>query len=391
MKCGDLEKSFTLTTATNVMINRIKPIGILEVLLTVLLFLANNSQSEEVKQPARIQELKAAAEKGDAAAQFSLGLKFYYAQGLPQNYDEAAQWFTKSAAQGNALAQLNLGVCYYQGQGVPKDDKKAAELFRHLAENGDADAQSLLGLLYTNGEGVPYDDVESFKWFSLAASQGQEDAVKGREAVKDKLDKEQIVEAEKRIQEFLAKKATPSKLLSPRTDIKAFDELFFGEEKSVVERKQKKTVKIGEMNFELTCGYEKIGGKELLSDVFLKASWTDVDEQVIKANLEAVKQILSEKFGKPTWAIKKDEDTSAEENNPSLKYQWKIGEEKVVNVLRAIKRYNTEHKEKVDSLAGKLLGREYTVTDSHQEHFILIGITSLAIEKIKVKESATPF
>jgi len=175
---------------------------------------ATNGESAETKQqaiPAKKQsfeEIQAAAEKGNATAQFDLGLRFYHAQGLPQNYDEAAKWFKKAAAQGHALAQLNLGVCYGQGQGVLKDNKKAAELFRPLAEDGDAEAQGLLGALYANGEGVPNDDVESLKWFSLAASQGQEDAVRGRDAVRNKLTKVQLLEAEKRIREFLAKNAT---------------------------------------------------------------------------------------------------------------------------------------------------------------------------------------
>ena len=56
----------------------------------------------------------------------------------------AAQAFEdvrKAAEQGNAAAQNNLGALYHSGQGVAKDEKAAAEWFQKAADQGLAGAQ----------------------------------------------------------------------------------------------------------------------------------------------------------------------------------------------------------------------------------------------------------
>ena len=47
---------------------------------------------------------------------------------VSQDYEQAAEWFTKAAEQGYAEAQYNLGVMYDFGQGVPQDYNEAGEL-----------------------------------------------------------------------------------------------------------------------------------------------------------------------------------------------------------------------------------------------------------------------
>ena len=42
-------------------------------------------------------------------------------QGVPQSYAEALKWFRKAANQGDAAAQFNLGLMYRMGQGVPQN------------------------------------------------------------------------------------------------------------------------------------------------------------------------------------------------------------------------------------------------------------------------------
>ena len=49
------------------------------------------------------------AEKGNAPAQYALGLRYDKGEGVPQDYKEAVKWFRLSAEQGNARAQYNLG------------------------------------------------------------------------------------------------------------------------------------------------------------------------------------------------------------------------------------------------------------------------------------------
>lgn len=82
-----------------------------------------------------IAKLQAAAEKGDADAQFSLGSAYQMGEGVPQNDMKGAYWMKKSANQGNVDAQYNLGMAYRGGYGVPRD-MVTAYMWLELAVNG---------------------------------------------------------------------------------------------------------------------------------------------------------------------------------------------------------------------------------------------------------------
>ena len=69
--------------------------------------------------------LKQESKKGNAQAQFNLGVMYYDGQGVKQDYKKAREFFQKSANQGFAEAQFNLGIMYDNGQGVKQDYKKA--------------------------------------------------------------------------------------------------------------------------------------------------------------------------------------------------------------------------------------------------------------------------
>ena len=69
--------------------------------------------------PDEIAAYRAAAERGEAWAQFNLGNMYYNGEGVPQDDATAVMWYTKAAEQGNAAAQSNLGNMYYNGEGVP--------------------------------------------------------------------------------------------------------------------------------------------------------------------------------------------------------------------------------------------------------------------------------
>lgn len=56
---------------------------------------------------------------------------------------------------GDATAEYNMGVAYARGQGVPQDYQQAADWLRKAAEHGVADAEFALGVAYANGQGLP--------------------------------------------------------------------------------------------------------------------------------------------------------------------------------------------------------------------------------------------
>jgi hypothetical protein len=119
----------------------------------------------------QLNALKKRAERGNARAQFSLGLCYYWGSSVAQDYAEAAKWYRKAAEQGNADAQYNLGVCYTEGQGVEKDYTEAVKWYRAAAEQGSPLAQYNLGVCYTEGQGVEKDYTEAVKWWRKAAEQ----------------------------------------------------------------------------------------------------------------------------------------------------------------------------------------------------------------------------
>jgi len=132
------------------------------------------------------------AKKGDAVAQFFLGVMYESGKGEPKSYPEALKWLQQAAEQGHLMAQNNLGAMYSNGRGVAQNDVEAEKWFRMAAMQGSAMAQNNLGLLYANGRSlnsdlsrevkhgvvsefkpsVPQNDAEAVKWYFLAAEQG---------------------------------------------------------------------------------------------------------------------------------------------------------------------------------------------------------------------------
>ena len=116
------------------------------------------------------------AEQGDADAQYNLGNCYFFGRGLSQDYAKAVTWYEKSARQGNADAQNNLGVCYYNGRGVQQDYAKAVTWYEKSARQGNANAQNSLGVCYYNGQGVQQDYAKAVTWYEKSARQGNANA-----------------------------------------------------------------------------------------------------------------------------------------------------------------------------------------------------------------------
>jgi TPR repeat protein len=130
----------------------------------------NSASSVTNNEP--IAELKAKAEKGDAIAEYYLGVCYRDGQGVAKDQVEEVKWYRRAAEQGNAMAQYNLGVCYHDGEGVAKDQVEAAKWIRKAAEQGNDAAQYNLGWCYRDGYGVAQDYAETVKWWHKAAEQG---------------------------------------------------------------------------------------------------------------------------------------------------------------------------------------------------------------------------
>lgn len=106
------------------------------------------------------------------------------------------------ANKGDPNAQFNLGGMYFEGNGVSQDYNQAVKWYTTAAEQGNACAQCHLGGMYFNGKGVIKDYVEAYKWAVIADSNNE-----CTTKIKKKLTPAQIAEAQKRANEFAAKKA----------------------------------------------------------------------------------------------------------------------------------------------------------------------------------------
>jgi TPR repeat protein len=120
--------------------------------------------------------LRPAAERGEAEAQFLLGLSYRSGRGVAANDVEANRWLERAAKQEHAQAQYLLGLSYLRGRGVAKDSRQAVELFRQSALQGNAGAQYHLGLAHLSEDGAPRDDKLALTWLERAAEQGYAEA-----------------------------------------------------------------------------------------------------------------------------------------------------------------------------------------------------------------------
>ena len=117
-------------------------------------------------------EYRAAAELGNAEAQYRLAVLYVQGRGVAQNAFEAEKWMRKGAERAHPAAQAGLAYMYLTGLGLARDDQEALKWYRKAADLGDPYAQYSLGVLYAQGRGVAMDEAEALNWYRKAADQG---------------------------------------------------------------------------------------------------------------------------------------------------------------------------------------------------------------------------
>jgi uncharacterized protein len=131
----------------------------------------------------------------------------------PQHEGDAtavAKRVLQRARRGDARAQAELGLMYAIGREVPQNYENAVEWYRRAADQGEPTAQYFLGLMYDKGQGVPQDAVVAQKWLILATAkatgQKRDYYARVRDAIAFKLSPEQIDKAQR-----LAAEWTPAR------------------------------------------------------------------------------------------------------------------------------------------------------------------------------------
>jgi hypothetical protein len=157
------------------------------------------------------RELRPLAERGDAGAQYRVGLMYEFGKGFAADKPQSLAWLGKAAAHGHQGAQVELGVIYATGDGVPEDPVKAVEWFRKAAMQGDASARFKLGVAHENGEGVGKDDVLAYAHYAIAARTGNKQYADYRDDAAKRLDASQLSDARAIAADWQVGKALPAR------------------------------------------------------------------------------------------------------------------------------------------------------------------------------------
>jgi len=89
--------------------------------------------------------------------------------GVPKDEVTARALFERAAERGDAGAQWSLGVFHEEGRaGFTPDVKEAVRWWRLAAEQGQPYAQVKLGMAYLTGKGVQSSVVEGYAWLSAS-------------------------------------------------------------------------------------------------------------------------------------------------------------------------------------------------------------------------------
>ena len=99
------------------------------------------------------------------------------------------------ADRGDAEAQWQMGVRYHNGDGVAQNDKLAMDWFQLSAEQGNVSAQSALGSYYWAGRGVPEDLTKAYMWSAVALARGDEISKSRLEGLASRMTREQVAVA----------------------------------------------------------------------------------------------------------------------------------------------------------------------------------------------------
>lgn len=128
------------------------------------------------------QMLKPLSDAGNQAAQYRLGMLYYYGKGVKEDEKQAIELWKKSAAQGNVDSMFQIGSAFLFGAQtarlVDDPDREAAIWYFQAASAGHAEAQYHLGLLFLAGKGVVEDHQQATYWMQQAAAQGHVEAKK---------------------------------------------------------------------------------------------------------------------------------------------------------------------------------------------------------------------
>ena len=132
----------------------------------------------EKDTPLALDYLQSAADQGLPAAQYYLAIKYYNAFDVKKDAYKARQLLLKAARQEHLKAQFQLANLYARGEGGPEDQKQATYWFITASENGFGSAQHSLAARFLTGKGTDVNIGRGIFWLTKAANQQNTDALR---------------------------------------------------------------------------------------------------------------------------------------------------------------------------------------------------------------------
>lgn len=134
-----------------------------------------------------LEYYSSAGDKGHAEAIHNLGYIHECVYGTKKDYKEALKYYQQAADLGNALSYIAVGSMYHQGLGIRKNLAKAnanytkameidSEKIIATLQSGDADDQYSLAYIYQNGLGIKSNIRKAHELYKLAADKGHKEA-----------------------------------------------------------------------------------------------------------------------------------------------------------------------------------------------------------------------
>jgi TonB family protein len=142
-------------------------------LVAVLLVAPTSGLGQTAGEDADLQALRANAERGNAASQYALGLRYANgAGGVERDPVEALRWYRLSGEQGHVPAQFAVAAMFDRGVGVEANALEAVRWYEAAALQGHASAQHNLAVAFETGRGVGRNLSLARGWYEEAAELG---------------------------------------------------------------------------------------------------------------------------------------------------------------------------------------------------------------------------
>jgi uncharacterized protein len=166
-----------------------------------------------------LTDLERQARFGVVSAQTDLGMKYFFGDGVSQDFSKGIFWLQQSAAEGSIIAESVIAEAFYTGDGVNKNSTISGIIFLKLANEGMPKAQETVGWdfltagLHNQESSLPETEiqnnyVQAYKWVEIARLSGV-DAAKLRSEIMEEINKPSLALAQKLAAEFKPKSPTP--------------------------------------------------------------------------------------------------------------------------------------------------------------------------------------